>query len=438
MVIGNFTITGAFWLLMVILVKVLSKTQIIPTLDTLGMCRFPSAPLFVFQFFLQGTSLGAMALVLHAPSHETFILGVASLVVCLVVPFMVLYKMAADVPAKAYFTEDERVADRKWLRLLIGPGEWVSVHEQEHWVMRYATILRPFSQQWACFSFVEMSSSLTIAAVDATTADTLVGCGHKKLFSGFVFALLLVIELMTRPRVRVRDIYLLTCVLLIQALAMVMMATGYYLEDLDHWTFNMASTLMLAAVGLLLVKTALDLISEAYIICTKRRQRLQQNAFHAQKMQHISLDALTVDTPSDLHSSVGQCAAPLHETTSDQMPSLSYVGDVSSLSLPLPPASARRYSQTASGLTSSQRTASIRGRGVRTGHRSSIVTSRLPPQRDRRTGYASSDDDLFGNDMMRNAPRQLPPSRVLENSQPRWVMSWQEAPATTSPAIIAL
>ena len=279
MVVGNFMITFAFWAVMSLAVRIISYTSIISTLDTLGLCRFPSAPLFVFQFFLQGTALGAMVLVLEAPSAATFVIGFAALVFCFVVPCLLVYKIKESVPSKAYYATDEEVVDRSWLRLLIGPGEWVSRNGNEHWALRYASALRPFSQKWAAYNFVEMASNLAIAGVQATDAENLIGCGHKKLMSALIFAFLLVVELKIRPRCKSRDIYLSVCMLGLQTAAMSAMAVAYYHEDTSHPGLHWSAIFLRAAVGMILLKIAMDIISEIYIFFTRRRARLQAEAF---------------------------------------------------------------------------------------------------------------------------------------------------------------
>ena len=279
MVVGNFMFVAAFWLAMVVVVKLVSCTRFGNTLDTLGLCRFPSAPLFVFQFFLQGTSLGAMVLILEAPSPEAFVLGASALLFCVAVPVVLLYRIAKDVPGKAYYTQDPAVDNRYWMCLLIGPGEWVSRSRAEHWAYRYSVVIRPFTQGWACFSVVEMSASLAIAAAAATRTTSMIGCGHKKMFIGTIFLVLLAAEMVTLPRSRVRDNYLSGCSLALQIIGMTFMASGYYNEDMGHPHFGIASTMIRAGAGMIMLRTVIDVVSEIYIFCVKRRQRLQTAAF---------------------------------------------------------------------------------------------------------------------------------------------------------------
>ena len=277
-VVGNFLITISFWLVMSIVVQVVVCTGFFTNADAMGLCRFPSSPLFVFQFLLQGTSLGAMALVFYPPSTPLFLLGAASLMFCCVVPFYVLYSVCNGVPRKAYYLHDVDVDRKTWLSALIGPGEWVSRFETNMWSYRYAAVVRPYRQEWACYSFVEMAASLTVAAVDSTTAHSLVACGHQKTGSAVVFIVLLVAEIYAWPHARARDGYMLPAFQCMQASALLLMATGYYVENTDYWTFGAAAKLLVACAGVLVLKVVLDVCSEIYIYCTGRRDRLHELA----------------------------------------------------------------------------------------------------------------------------------------------------------------
>ena len=299
MVLGNFMITVAFWAVMSLAVRIISYTSVISTLDTLGLCRFPSAPLFVFQFFLQGTSLGSMVLVFYAPSDGAFVVGLTALGFCLLIPCLVLWKVSKAVPQAAYYRHDTETDGRRFLVFLIGPGEWVSRHEAEHWVLRYASVLRDYRQGWAIYSFVEMSSCLAIAAVQAAHAQSWVGCGHKYLFTMFIFLVLLICEALAWPRSRARNCFMMIIILAIQCVAMLLMAIGYYHEDLEHWGFSIAASLLIAAVAILLLKSALDLLSEGYVLLKKRRVRLQGDTFNEDKKENTMLVDLIHETESD-------------------------------------------------------------------------------------------------------------------------------------------
>ena len=274
-VVGNFAITVGFSLLAFLVVKTVSLAGCFAsTLDTLGLCRFPSAPLFVFQYLLQGTALGAMALVFYPPSIALFLLGALTLFACVVVPCFVLREVTRGVPTQGYYLNDETTKDRRYLNALIGPGEWVSRQEKNMWSLRYASVTRQYRESWACYGFVDMSASLVIAAVQGPSTDTMTGCGHQKVFYGVVFLVLLTAEAVAWPRARTRDNYIMSAMLATQSFGMFLMGVGYYKGNPDSWVFVTASWLMMGAAGIMMIKVVLDIGAEGYILFSKRRGRL--------------------------------------------------------------------------------------------------------------------------------------------------------------------
>ena len=280
LVVGNFLVTVSFWVVMSVVVQVVMCTGYFKAIDAVGMCRFPSAPLFVFQFLLQGTALGAIALVFYPPSTSLFLLGFAALAFCCGVPFFVLYSVRVGVPRKGYYLHDTDMrGGRTWLSAVVGPGEWVSRCEAELWHLRYAAVIRPYHEEWVCFSFVEMAASLTVSAVNSSTAHTLIGCGHQKLSSALIFVVLLCAEVATWPHARARDGYMLPAFQILQAAGLGLMAAGYYAEDTGHWTFGTAAKVFIACSVLLACKAVCDVCTELYLFATKRRMRLQAYAY---------------------------------------------------------------------------------------------------------------------------------------------------------------
>eukprot|EP00754_Rhynchopus_humris_P031162 Rhum_TRINITY_DN15320_c5_g2::Rhum_TRINITY_DN15320_c5_g2_i1::g.151136::m.151136 len=64
--------------------------------------------------------------------------------------------------------------------------------------------------------------------------------------------------------------------------AMVLMGAGYYSgarDASDSWMFAGAGYVLLLAVAVVLLKVALDVVSELYVLLTGRRAALQQRAF---------------------------------------------------------------------------------------------------------------------------------------------------------------
>ena len=283
MVLGNLLITAGFGLFCFLLVQIARHggTKLYPKafegLDTQGWLRFPSAPLAIFQYCYQGTTLGSMILIGTIPSVPLFIIGVTAFGVCIVVPVSVFCKIKSDAKKKATYVHDPSTG--KWLAFMIGSGEWVSLKKTNHWINRYASVVRTYRPEVAWYSFIEFLACLALAAVLAITPDDSIGCGHVKMASCAIFLILLVIEGYVLPHARPRDSAFGVVYQGSQLSAMAFMAYGYYENNRDSWTFDVASWLLSACAALLVFKTTLDIASELFIIIQGRRRRLQESMF---------------------------------------------------------------------------------------------------------------------------------------------------------------
>eukprot|EP01064_Diplonema_japonicum_P036469 TRINITY_DN818_c2_g1_i1.p1 TRINITY_DN818_c2_g1~~TRINITY_DN818_c2_g1_i1.p1 ORF type:complete len:1036 (+),score=236.40 TRINITY_DN818_c2_g1_i1:81-3188(+) len=280
-VVGNFAITLGFTALCYLLVQIASLggavifPKLFEGLDTQGWMRFPSAPLFVFLLFYQGTTLGSINLIIHPPGVAGLVVGICSMAMCMMVPVGVFMAVRRGVPYHAVYMLEKGCTGAK--RMLIGEGEWVNTKKSCFWVQRWTSMVRVYREEVAWYAVVEFAGSLAISAMQAAETEDYVGCGHKKLFTSAVFAIMLVCEALIWPHARQRDSAVDFVMLGLQAASLGLAGCGYYAGDLKHPTFTIASNLMLGAVFILLGKVVLDLISEVYILCDGRRTRLQEN-----------------------------------------------------------------------------------------------------------------------------------------------------------------
>ena len=294
-VLGNFMVVCAVAVTMSLVVRALSVTKAFAHMDTLGLCRFPSAPLFVFQFLLLGTAMASMSLLFYPPSASAAVLGAVSLAVCILVPIALVFEVRCSVPSKGFYKKDAATEDRQYLTAMIGPGEWVSQNTRTRWSLRYASVVRPYRQEWACYVFVEMAATLTIAAVSGATAESMVGCGHKKLCDGLIFLVLLTATCLTQPYARTRDLVAFVSLFATQAIAMLLMASGYYFSKPHHAVFSIAETILYVSNAILLAKVIADICSEGYVFCTKRRHRLMMET----EAEHADTKELLTSCSSD-------------------------------------------------------------------------------------------------------------------------------------------
>ncbi|KAJ9455300.1 hypothetical protein DIPPA_33505 [Diplonema papillatum] len=283
-VLGNFGLLAASAALCFLLLQFAQAAgqRAFPTLfeglDTQGFVRIPSAPLMVFTFLYQGTTYGAVMLLMEPPDPVGFCVGFAAFVFCSAVPVGIAFRVQRAVPAKAVYLRDSVYKGRVW-SFLIGPGEWVSVRRANHWVNRYASVVRTYRQETVLFSLIEYGSMFSLAAVSAARVEGPFACGHVKLFSGFVFLVQLVAEAALLPHERGRnnvfDFVFLAC----QAAGLLCMAAGFYLGDVHHWSHRAAEVFFWTAWGTLAVRVLCDLLTELFVLVKGRRDRLQNKAF---------------------------------------------------------------------------------------------------------------------------------------------------------------
>ena len=315
MVAGNVMISFGFAVLCFFILKIAERggTSCAPKLfnglDTQGLLRFPSAPLFVFQFLYQGTTQGGMSLVSYPNTPFHFIIGFVTCCGCAAVPIVIFIECRRGVPSQAVYADDARYGLK---RLLMGPGEWVSNHVELHWVNRYRTVIGSFRQEVVWFSIVEFASMLAISAMESLNTRTLIQCGHKKLFEGFLFLILLVLEAILWPHCRARDSTVDFVLLGLQAAALFCMAAGFYEENTGHYIFEVASTFLFASVIILIVKSGIDVLVEGYILCKGIRTRVQQRHWAKnKKLDETSVVSESMPMRSSLGLSMSDALSPL-------------------------------------------------------------------------------------------------------------------------------
>ena len=243
--------------------------------DYIGFLRFPSVPLFVFLFLYQGMSLGTLLLVLHSDVFGLKVLGVAGVCVCMVVPLALSNHLRTGVPSKGvYVLDDERSGWFK--RMIIGPGEWCSIDMKCDWANRYTGQLRYYKQKYSYFIGFNFVSAFFVSCCLAVKPSNMKGCGHVKLSLSLIAVAELILEVTFWPHVRSVGNAADFTVLSMQAVGMALFAIGYYTEDKTHWSFDMASQIISVAFMFIALKLILDLITELYVFCSGRRDRLQE------------------------------------------------------------------------------------------------------------------------------------------------------------------
>ena len=259
-----------------------------------GLLRFPSAGLFVFFFLYQGTVFASVRLVFHSdPGRELFALlvGICGWIICITVPIITAICVARITPTgrrwvfcnratadpRVRYRTDRRTLDRPKLAFLLGPGEWVSRRRETRWDDRFTTVLRPYNEAGAwCGSLFQFSLMMGLGVANSVGTPTLRHCGHVKLACGLLYLTLVTAHLSVRPFCRPRDVILEPAISMTFAIALFCMSGGFYSSRVDGPAFDAAAVFLKIGTGILGLKLLLDLISEAYIFCKVRRDRLQE------------------------------------------------------------------------------------------------------------------------------------------------------------------
>ena len=287
-------------------------------LDTQGFLRMPSVPLVIFQFLYQGMTLAGMLLFLGGEKKWHYAAGAAVLLFCVVVPFAVARWVQKSIGRDVVFVTEEYAYEKGMLyQFMLGRGEWINAHRGLLWVERWSSVIRPFDANTQWFILVEFAASFALSAAKATQPKSSVGCGHVKITSAVIFLALLVMELTVRPHVKVRDGVTYVFVRILEFVSMILLALGYYRDDGDSWEFSLGSSLLFAAVFLLVVKVVLDVVCLVMQMLTSRRKRLQENYWAAcdslKRKRIAELDIFTSVSRTDL------LATPLLETHTEDL-----------------------------------------------------------------------------------------------------------------------
>ncbi|KAJ9464599.1 Repetitive proline-rich cell wall protein 1 [Diplonema papillatum] len=286
-VVGNFIVIAAVAALCMLTVYALERigTKSGRFLDIRSTLRFPGAPLFVLMFLYQGTALGSVHLAMHAEHTSAGIAGGASLAFLLVVPGVLARKIRQSIPStgeagNAYFRLDREPLSAA-RRFLVGPGEWVSPVAGRLWVRRYQTMVVSYNQPHAWFSVVDFWAMAVTAGVVATEPSTAAGCGNVRVVLALVSAAQCILEVKCKPHGRARDTVADALRLFLQAVALGLMAIGFYSEQTEerHWGFDAAAVVFVLAIGVLVVKLLLDIAAVVLLFTSKRRERLQDEAW---------------------------------------------------------------------------------------------------------------------------------------------------------------
>ena len=246
-----------------------------------GFGGLPSVWLYVFILLYQGTVFVTQYLIIYPSNLGQFLSGLFGLIFCVAVPFWVVYRVWRGVPKSAVYagTEVGTIG-----RILLGPGEWVAVSRGDLWLRNHMSPVRPYRQAsaWFCaFFFLMMFAAGALTVPDTTD---FVQCGHLRMGLAVLFLSMAIFVGSLRPYCRPRDNALYTLVYLATTAAMVFQGLAYYSEDLNDSRFETAVTVLTVAMVAILIKAAVDAVSDIYVIVSSRR-RITQDTLWAKDDQ---------------------------------------------------------------------------------------------------------------------------------------------------------
>ena len=267
----------------------------INTLDNQGLLRCPSAPYFVFYVLYQGTTLSAARLAIQSSDVINIIVGSLVLIICSVIPVLMYKKVLQGVPDKAKYINCDPGTRTTLTKLIVGPGEWVSMSRSEHWVCRYRSILGIYKQRLAGYGLVESTSMLVISIISALPSEGNIQCGHVRVALCLIHFILLTAEIVSLPHVRFRDSTIDFVILSSQGTSLSLFAVSSYINDPMSWSGDVANRLLTLATACLFIKTILDIGTEIYIFATDQRNILQEACWTTG--DGVSLETLDSSVP---------------------------------------------------------------------------------------------------------------------------------------------
>ncbi|KAJ9435972.1 hypothetical protein DIPPA_29232 [Diplonema papillatum] len=267
--------------------------------DPKGFLCFPSVPLFVGQCLYLGLCFGACRLIYYPTFQKSEYVGAFILALSLALPVALYRTVHSGVPANAVYRLVADIPDadfeKKVMRTdsaslaffhtrfewLAGPGEWVSKDASYDWVRRFGSLTRTFNQKFSWYASVECVTSLALAAIMSVQPNDVWGCGHLRIACAAVFYVRLATDSYLCPFAKGITKYFEPALDGVQALGLTVIAIAFYTVNTTVFAFG--EYIMLFASLLLVTKTILEMATEAIVLWTGRRDRIQAREFELTK-----------------------------------------------------------------------------------------------------------------------------------------------------------
>ena len=242
--------------------------------DPDGFLRFPSAPLLVFQWMYQGTTLCGFLLLLYSGSLIGVSVGCLCILGCAALPIVLAVILKRSIPPQGMYVKDPKQRNPIYLTML-GPGEWVSKYRDNHWVQKYASVVRSLKQECIWFPIVEFLSSFVLSLMSSLELSSKVQCGHVRVAQGVIFVMMMIIEGVMLPHCKPRDCIMSFVMSGGQATALFLLASSFYNDTEESAARTIAEKILDGVSFMLFGQIALDVLSEMYVFFSKRREHMQ-------------------------------------------------------------------------------------------------------------------------------------------------------------------
>ncbi|KAJ9466567.1 hypothetical protein DIPPA_21058 [Diplonema papillatum] len=359
-VVFNSVIAFVVYLLFLIAVPLSIHLDLLPsaTRDPDGFLRFPSIPLFIWQFLYLGTAFGAARLIFRPSFEDAEYIGGTVLLICMGLPLLISRWVRSGVPAHAVYepvvdpcgASKKGTSEPRALTWLLGPGEWVSRSEYYDWERRYGSLTRSLRPGRAWYASVECLTSLLLAVILAIEPSDMAGCGHIRMACAGVFFTRILLDSHLAPFVKQFQAVTEVAMHAIQGVGLVIMAIAFYADS--HPVFLVGDTVLLVASVALIVKMVLEGAGEGFVLCMGRREKLRARVFEREREAASDAESVPEEmlthTPevSLLHGTVpspftqvvvtgGSCRSLAHSTNPSKEDSSAALSARRSLMLPL-------------------------------------------------------------------------------------------------------
>eukprot|EP01060_Flectonema_neradi_P033442 TRINITY_DN561_c0_g1_i4.p1 TRINITY_DN561_c0_g1~~TRINITY_DN561_c0_g1_i4.p1 ORF type:complete len:712 (+),score=148.81 TRINITY_DN561_c0_g1_i4:53-2188(+) len=269
--------------------------------DPDGFLRFPSAPLVVFMWLYQSSSLCSFLLLFYGSNFIEVVVGIVSVAGCAIIPSVLAVVLKTSVPSEAVYITAE-TPRHPLAKYFLGPGEWLSCYRDNHWVQKYASAIRSQRQETVWYFVVEMYSSMFLSLIASFESQDRMQCGHIRISQSLILFSMALIVAAYWPHCKPRDCVMSFVVWSGQGTALFSTGLSYYTGDVTSSRFDSVGTNLLKIIPFLLfIQIGLDVACEVFVFFSRRREKMQNELWNTDPEMNTESDLeqpLILNTPT--------------------------------------------------------------------------------------------------------------------------------------------